>query len=144
MPTTMQFENLQTAVDLLTQKHRIAWNTHDRSAYETLFTEDADFVNVVGQHSLGRKALADDFEHLHRTIMRNSHVELEEPLIRAIDDHSAIVRVRWSMTGVESVPGWKVPDVRHGRLLYVVVERGGEWKINAIQNTEEVPVHLPE
>ena len=135
--------SLAEAVEAIARKHEQAWNAHDHRAYETLFTEEADFVNVIAQHARGREAVARDFEQIHRTFMRNSVLKIEGSEVRPLTDDSAIAHIRWSMTGVEKVPGWNIPDVRHGIALYVLVKRDGEWKITAFQNTEEVPVRMP-
>lgn len=140
MPSVAEIHGSQSAaaIESLLQSHEQAWNRHDRGAYEALFTEDADFVNVVGQHAVGRTAIGNDFEHLHRTFMRNSHVKLLHSTIRFVHPTVAIVRIRWEMTGVDKVPGWNVPDVRKGILTYVAVESGKDWKITAVQNTDEL------
>ncbi len=135
--------SLAEAVEALVRRHVAAWNAHDRRAYESLFTEEADFVNVIAQHTRGVTQIGQDFENIHRTFMRNSVIKTERPEVRPLTDESAIAHVRWEMTGVEKVPGWNVPDVRHGVLLYVLVKREGEWKVTAFQNTEEVPVKMP-
>jgi uncharacterized protein (TIGR02246 family) len=36
---------------------RESWNRHDMSAFASLFSENADFVNVLGMHLRGRPAL---------------------------------------------------------------------------------------
>jgi len=136
-------QSLAQAVDEIVRRHVTSWNAHDRRAYESMFTEDADFVNVIAQHTRGRVQIGQDFEHIHRTFMRNSVLKAERPVVRPLTDDSAIAHVRWEMTGVEKVPGWNIPDVRHGVVLYVLVKRDGEWKIAAFQNTEEIPVQMP-
>lgn len=131
------------AVESLMRRHQEAWNTHDRAAFEALFTDDADFVNVLGHHRHGRTGIGEDFEQIHRTFMRNTAIQIESSTVRAVDAHTAIAHIPWSMTGMERVPGWNVPDVRHGLLLYVAVQREGEWKIRVVQNTEVANVPLP-
>jgi len=133
----------RAAIEAIAKRHQQSWNTHDQSAFESLFTEDADFVNVLGQRAHGRSQIGADFGNIHRTFMRNTEITMEPPLVRAIGDHTAIAHIRWTMTGMERVPGWNVPDVRHGLLIYVAVERNGEWKITALQNTEEISVPMP-
>jgi uncharacterized protein (TIGR02246 family) len=131
------------AIESLMQRHVQAWNTHDRAAFEALFTDDADFVNVLGHHRHGRTGIGEDFEQIHRTFMRNTAIQMESSTIRTIDAHTAIAHISWSMTGMEQVPGWDVPEVRHGILLYVAVQSEGQWKIRVVQNTEKMEVPMP-
>lgn len=138
-----EYSAAKGAIEAIARRHVQAWNTHDQAAFESLFTDDADFVNVLGQRAHGRAQIGADFGHIHRTFMRNTEIKMEAPIVRQIGDHTAIAHMRWSMTGMERVPGWNVPDIRHGMLLYVAVERGGEWKITVVQNTEELSVPIP-
>jgi uncharacterized protein (TIGR02246 family) len=138
-----EYSGAKLAIEAIARRHVQAWNSHDQAGFESLFTDDADFVNVLGQRAHGRAQIGADFGQIHRTFMRNTQITVEPPIVRALDERTAIAHIRWSMTGMERVPGWNVPDVRHGMLLYVAVERGGEWKISVVQNTEEISVPLP-
>jgi len=45
---------LQAAAEVLAEKFRVDWNSHDMDAMGQLLTADADFVNVIGMHMKGR------------------------------------------------------------------------------------------
>jgi hypothetical protein len=47
---TMTSTTAATGVDTVVSAVVEAWNRHDMKAYSAQFTEDADFVNVVGMH----------------------------------------------------------------------------------------------
>jgi uncharacterized protein (TIGR02246 family) len=49
-----------------------SWNRHDMAGYGAQFTEDADFVNVIGMHWQGCAEITARHEDVHRTIFRNS------------------------------------------------------------------------
>jgi uncharacterized protein (TIGR02246 family) len=131
------------AIAEIIQNHEHAWNSHDRQAFEALFTDDADFVNVIGQRAIGRQQIGADFEQIHKTFMRNSQIKVLSWDARFVATGVAVVRFRWEMTGMGKIPGWNVPDVRHGLLSYVAVERNGEWKVTAVQNTDEQNIPVP-
>jgi uncharacterized protein (TIGR02246 family) len=131
------------AIAEIIQNHEHAWNSHDRQAFEDLFTDDADFVNVIGQRAIGRQQIGADFEQIHKTFMRNSQIKVLSWDARFVATGVAVVRFRWEMTGMAKIPGWNVPDVRHGLLSYVAVERNGEWKVTAVQNTDEQNIPAP-
>ena len=59
---------------------------------------------------------------------------------RLLTPEIAIAHAHWEMTGVESVPGWNVPDIRRGVMTYVLLRRGNAWKITAAHNTDVVEV----
>lgn len=59
-----------------------AWNSHDMKAFANLFTEDADFVNVIGLWWKGRGDIQKQHELLHATRM-NGDRSLAECLTEA-------------------------------------------------------------
>ena len=54
MTSTMTATGIDAVVSAVVTTVVDAWNRHDMKAYSALFTEDADFVNVVGMHFRGR------------------------------------------------------------------------------------------
>jgi uncharacterized protein (TIGR02246 family) len=120
-----------------------AWNRHDMKAYSALFTEDADFVNVVGMHLRGRPQIEAVHIDLHRTIFRNSNLRAVSTTVRSVSDEVAVAHIAWEMTGAEGMPGWNVPELRKGMMSLVLVRTGDRWLITAAQNTDAVPLELP-
>jgi uncharacterized protein (TIGR02246 family) len=109
-----------------------SWNRHDTDAFLGLSTDDADFVNVLGLHRHGKEELRTEFTFLHSTMMRNSRARMLDRSVRLLAPGVAIAHSNWDMVGVESAPGWNVPDVRRGVPSYVMVERDGAWRIRAL------------
>src|SRR5215475_3531668 len=67
-----------------------AWNTHDMKAMEKLFTEDAEFINVVGMHWRGRKAIIAAHAAYHETSFKNHHIKTDSMSIRSLGDGQAL------------------------------------------------------
>lgn len=118
------------------------WNRHDMVAYAAQFSDDADFVNVLGAHMKGRAAIEAQHLAIHRTIFRNSRLRELETSVRLVASDVALAHVRWEMTGHDQVPDWNVPESRVGILTCVLVEEGGRWLITALQNTDKTSVDL--
>jgi uncharacterized protein (TIGR02246 family) len=47
----------QSEIFLVIKALSDSWNSHDMANYAAQFTEDADFVNVVGMHWRGRQQI---------------------------------------------------------------------------------------
>jgi uncharacterized protein (TIGR02246 family) len=107
------------------------------------FTEDADFVNVVGMHFRGRPQIETVHIDLHRTIFKNSNLHAVSTTVRPVNEQVALAHIAWEMTGAEALPGWNVPELRKGTMSLVLVRSGDRWLIIAAQNTELVPLELP-
>lgn len=128
---------VKTVVQALTD----SWNRHDMPAYAARFTEDADFVNVLGMHMKGRAAIEAQHVAIHRTIFRNSTLRTLECSVRLLSPSVALAHVHWEMTGHEPVAGWNA-DIRKGVLTAALVQQNGRWLVTALQNTDVVSVHL--
>jgi uncharacterized protein (TIGR02246 family) len=121
-----------------------SWNRHDMASYAAQFTEDADFVNVIGMHWRGRPEIEARHEDVHRTIFRNSTLRTLDHSMRLLNPGVVLAHIRWEMTGHESPPGAPFSaNVRHGIITGVFVQQEGRWLIAAFQNTDIVPLQLP-
>lgn len=132
-----------TGVDTVVSAVVEAWNRHDMKAYSAQFTEDADFVNVVGMHFRGRPQIEAVHVDLHRSIFKNSILRAVSTTVRPVNDQVALAHIAWEMTGAEGLPGWNVPELRKGMMSLVLVLSGDRWLITAAQNTDVVPLDLP-
>jgi uncharacterized protein (TIGR02246 family) len=139
MTSILAAPGIETVVSAVVE----AWNRHDMKAYAAQFTEDADFVNVVGMHFRGRPQIESVHIDLHRTIFKNSNLRAVNTIIRPVNDQVAMAHVAWEMTGAEGLPGWNVPELRKGMMGLVLMRTGDRWLITAAQNTDLVPLDLP-
>jgi uncharacterized protein (TIGR02246 family) len=55
-----------------------SWNRHDMASFAAAFSENADFVNVIGMHWRGRQEIEAKHAITHRTIFRNSNLRIYE------------------------------------------------------------------
>jgi uncharacterized protein (TIGR02246 family) len=140
---TMTSTPTATGVDTVVSAVVEAWNRHDMKALAAQFTEDADFVNVVGMHFRGRPQIEAVHIDLHRTIFKNSFLRAVNTTVRPLNDQATMAHVAWEMTGAEGLPGWNVPELRKGMMSLVLVRAGDRWLIAAAQNTDIVPLDLP-
>ena len=139
MTSTLTAPGIDTVVSAVVE----AWNRHDMQAYAAQFTEDADFVNVIGMHFRGRPQIESVHVDLHRTIFKNSILRAVNTTVRSVNDQVALAHVAWEMTGAEGLPGWNVPELRKGMMSLVLVRTGDRWLITAAHNTDAVPLELP-
>jgi uncharacterized protein (TIGR02246 family) len=119
-----------------------SWNRHDMVTFAAQFTQDADFVNVLGMHLGGRPAIEAQHIAIHKTVFRNSQLRTLGQSVRLLGPQVAVAHLDWEMTGHESpaVEGWKLPAVRKGVLTAVLVAESDNWRITALHNTDTVPV----
>jgi uncharacterized protein (TIGR02246 family) len=119
-----------------------SWNRHDMNAFASLFSENADFVNVLGMHLRGRPALEAQHVAIHKTVFRNSQLVTRGQSVRFLMPQVAVAHVDWQMTGHDTTPiqQWQLPAVRKGIFTAVLVLEGDTWRITALHNTDTVPL----
>jgi uncharacterized protein (TIGR02246 family) len=120
-----------------------AWNRHDMNSFGGLFTDDAQFVNVIGLWWHSRAEIQKEHEALHATRMRMSHLVATDRVVHLLSPHVAVLLQRWQLTGDTGIDGATLP-MRRGVMSLVTVKQGGRWQIASAQNTDIVPLpNLP-
>jgi uncharacterized protein (TIGR02246 family) len=120
------------------------WNRHDMKRFAGLFTEDAQFVNVIGLWWRSRAEIQEQHEALHATRMRNSHLVETETAVHFLRPDVAVVHIRWELTGDTGMDGVTLP-MRRGVMSLVMVRAERTWHIASAQNTDVIPLpNLPQ
>jgi uncharacterized protein (TIGR02246 family) len=119
-----------------------AWNRHDMKAFASLFTEDADFVNVAGAWWKGRAEIEQMHRASHATMFKESTLSIEAVDIRFLTPDIAIAHVLTGLVGQKMPDGTVVPP-RRALLTQVLQKQGGKWMIVAAHNTDVRPPTPP-
>ena len=132
-----------TAVEAVGAAFVDDWNRHDMKSLGSLFTDDAQFVNVIGLWWHSRAEIQKEHEALHATRMRSSHLVTTESVVHLLGPDVAVLIQRWQLTGDTGIDGVTLP-MRRGVITLVTVKQGGHWQIASAQNTDIVPLpNLP-
>lgn len=129
--------NDEGAIRALEVQQQEAWNHHDAKAYAALFTEDGDCVNVVGWWWKGRAEIEKKLTDAYVYVFKESVLTLGEVTVRFLDPSTAVVHVRWTMTGARTPQG--IPTPQQGIQTHLVQKQSGKWLIAAFQNTNSIP-----
>ena len=131
--------NVKSAVASLAE----SWNRHDMTAFAAAFAENADFVNVIGMHWHGRQEIEAKHTVTHRTIFRNSTLQIIDQSVRFLSPSIALAHVSTELKGAESLRERVAPETRRSLLTCVLVKEADRWLITAAHNTDIVPVPFP-
>lgn len=115
------------------------WNRGDGIAFGELFTEDADYIDVTGNHSQGRQAIARLHEFLFQGPLKGSKLEGggTDAKVRFLSPDVAVVVAG----GASRLGGQEqAPAERQSIKTSVLVKREGRWLITAFQNNRMQPV----
>ncbi len=135
--------NPQPLIEALLETEQSAWNSNDSATYASVFTENADFINIRGQVFTGRAAI----EGVHSTIFagpfKGSTIAITIRMFKLLSPGVALVDTDQQVTHFAFLPPGVVPT-SPGTLLthfkYIAAEQpDGSWKLPAGQNTAALP-----
>ncbi|OLD83746.1 MAG: hypothetical protein AUF67_00010 [Acidobacteria bacterium 13_1_20CM_58_21] len=129
----------ETAIRNVEIRQQEAWNHHDAKAYASLFSQDADVVNVVGWWWKSRSELESKLARAHAFLFRESTLTITDVQIKFPAPNFAVAHVSWTMVGAKSPDGNPVHLPQKGVQTQFLMKRAGEWLITAFQNVNSVP-----
>src|SRR5262245_54738886 len=138
-------ERDEEAVRVSVNRFAEAWNRHDMDALGAQFTEDADFVNVIGELWKGRKEIRMRHAYVHGAlpreavpeaapaaygIFKSSTFQFDRIDVRMVRPNLAIAHGAWTMRGDARIAE------RRGMMTFTIIRDGDNWLYEAVQNTE--------
>jgi uncharacterized protein (TIGR02246 family) len=112
-----------------------AWNAGSGEAFARPFTDNADFVNVRGDHFRGRAVIAQGHQGIFDSIYKGSQVRYESEGGYLIAPGVRVGQVR----GHLRVPSGPFAGELNGVATLVLVEQDGDWRIAVFHNTLVAP-----
>jgi len=133
----------QIVVAAMLQTEQTAWNANDNITYASMYTDDADFINIRGQVFTGRTAIAMVHGQIFAAPFKGSTITITTRLFKLIAPGVALVDTDQVLTNYAFLPPGIVPSST-GTLLthfkYVAAEQSdGSWKFISGQNTSALP-----
>lgn len=116
-----------------------AWNNRDSEALANLFSEDAEFVNVVGLWWHNRQDIWKAHEYGLRVIFNESTLELRKTTCRLIGDNVALVHARMKLSGQTNHVSDSTAGDRKNIFSFVLEKHSKGWVAISAHNTDVVP-----
>jgi uncharacterized protein (TIGR02246 family) len=123
----------RAAFEGIVRQLETAWKAMDGSAFAIPFADDADFVNIRGEHFRGRAAIAAGHVAIFRSIYAGSTNQLTLETARLLRADIALVHVR----SVLQAPHGPLAGRHSARFSLVLTRERGAWEIAAFHNTLE-------
>ena len=115
-----------------------AWMARDGYAIADLFTEDADFVNVVGIWWENKRAIGKAHDYALKSFFSETRLTSGQIKTRRLGTNHAVVHARFRLSGQRSPEGGTAGD-RTTILIFVLERHPMGWRAVAAQNTDIVP-----
>ena len=108
-----------------------AWNAADGAGFARPFADDADFVNIRGEHFRTREVIAKGHQVIFDTMYKGSVVRYQVTDVRAVTSEVLVAHVKSRL----NAPTGPLAG-EHGSLFtLVLVQHDNEWRIAAFHNT---------
>jgi uncharacterized protein (TIGR02246 family) len=124
----------EQAIRALLHGYVAVWNRHEMTGLADLFTDDAEWINIVGMHWRGRAAVVKAHDVFHRTMFRKTDLMIDSFQIRAISEDVAAAVMVVKVGGFTPPDGVHRPPARD-RLSLILAKRKGVWRIVLGHNT---------
>lgn len=108
-----------------------AWNAADGAGFARPFAEDADFVNIRGEHFRTREVIAKGHQAIFNTIYAGSVVHYQVAGVRAIAPAVLLAHVK----AVLKAPTGPLAGEHSSLFTLVLVQDQNAWSIAAFHNT---------
>lgn len=119
-----------TAEDLISnllEAQIAAWNAGDAEGWCKDFTEDSEFVNIIGVRFENRGANMRRHAELFATIFKGNRLALREMRIRVLGTSAAFADLVLDLTGFSKLPPGIRPSIGNDvrtRMHYVLIHDG--------------------
>ena len=121
------------AIHQLVDTFESGWNSHDMNAIGSIFSEDAEFINVVGMHWRGKNAIVKAHAVYHETSFKDCKLHTDEVNVRPIGPNHAVVV--WILTqDTFTTPAGDVVPKHQNINTFVVAKQGQTWRVVHGQN----------
>ena len=123
----------EKAIRQVAKDYETLWNKHDMNAFSNLFTDDAEWVNVVGMVWRGKAEIMKAHRAVHETYFKNRSVLVDDMTVRFIRPDVAVAIAKWK------VDGFDAPDGRHfdkgtDVSTLIFAKQNGKWLIASGEN----------
>jgi uncharacterized protein (TIGR02246 family) len=131
-------ESERAALQAIVTRLESAWNAMDAEAFAAPFAEDADFVNIVGEHHRGRPAIAAGHRAIFRDFYADSTARMEVIAARLLRPEVALVHVHSVLDAPKGPLAGRNTAIFSMVLTKRDVAGGPEWEIAAFHNTQQM------
>ena len=116
-------------------------NACDAEALGSLFTEDADFINIMGMRMRTREGITQGHAWAFAGPLRGCVVSCVSYDERRVSDDVVIAQARFDRTRTDA-SGDGLPDGSTACTFVLCREQGG-WRVTTASNVTELPVPVP-
>jgi uncharacterized protein (TIGR02246 family) len=118
------------------------FNTKDADAFAALFTEDAEFVNILGQRMRRRGGIAAGHEIVFAKLLAGSRLNVTEIDVMPLGDDVAMMHATWTRDRLADATPATLPP---GTGIFTLVARrtDDDWLLVGATNVQDATPPAP-
>jgi uncharacterized protein (TIGR02246 family) len=128
-------EGIELTAAALLARLETAWNDGDGDAFGAVFDLDADFVDIRGDHHVGRPAIAAGHQAILESIYAGSTVRYVLESARLVGPATAVAVAVATL----DAPVGPLQGTNRSRITLVLSGSPDGWAVSAFQNTLRPP-----
>lgn len=130
------------AIVQVLQAFEHTWNEKDIDGMVALFTDDAEFTDIMGNVARGKDKIKQMHEFVFGKMMKGATLHIDSVYTRAISEGLVLATSKWSTDGHTDSSGKEMPQ-RRGLIQFVCQNKGdGAWKISLVYNTDFTQLYV--
>lgn len=126
-------KNDEIAIHTILNQITDSWNVHQGLGFGNSYCQNADFVNIFGNHFSGKEEIEKRHIFILRTFLKDSIFTMTTCQLREVTANLVLAHVSWDVTNI--TPSTKIPSQLKGIFTHVFIKENDQWKITASQNT---------
>jgi len=134
----MNYSNLMSP-EAIPNRFVEGWNNRDVDEMMSAFTDDAEFVNVVGLWWHNKDQIRKAHDYGLKVIFQNSTLKIQKTRVKFLSDTIAVVHTKMRLTGQSSTGDVSNPKFRQNIFSFVVQQFENDWLCVSAHNTDIVP-----
>ncbi|RIV21579.1 SgcJ/EcaC family oxidoreductase [Fibrisoma montanum] len=133
-------EDQTQAVTALLERFVDTWNAKDPALFGTVFTDDAEFIDVVGQVATNRSEIIEQHRYPFAVVNKQAVLSLTNLYIRSLTEGLVIVTGEWQVENSSTPAGQLIP-LRNGVIQLICRHTGPDWAVRLVHNTDLTQVY---
>ena len=128
-----------TSPEEIPQRFVSGWNNRDVDELVSVFTEDAEFVNVVGLWWHNIKEIRKAHDYGLKVIFKDSTLKIQKVTTKYLSEEIVLIHAKMLLRNQSAHGDVRTPQLRQNLFSFVAKQFNGEWKCVSAHNTDIVP-----
>lgn len=111
------------------------WNSKNLELFSTVFTDDAEYIDIVGQIAIGKNDLIEQHRFPFEVVNKIAIFSLDNLYIRSVTENLILVTGNWVCEN-STTPKGDILPIRSGVIQVICRNENNEWKISLVHNTD--------